>query len=295
MECHGTALSNGWHSLKEKSNMVFSHISGGKRHEDIHMNEEQLLEVSGKCAKCHQSEHANWLAGGHSANYKDIFLDEKHNSMEQPYWDCFRCHGIFYDGNIYDLMEPISSTGPWHLKQPGKAMDATMPCLTCHKVHMESERLLKTIAMNNPKEIHYNRDKKLPGYGLYLRAGKTFLRADKLPVPKIFKGDDIVKVSDDPAQRLCIACHSPNAFHQAGSQDDRTPTGVHEGLSCIACHAPHSNNAVNSCKTCHPAISNCGIEVEKMNTTYFNKSSKNNIHFVKCTDCHHDKELYYIQ
>ena len=198
---------------------------------------------------------------------------------------------MFYDGNIYDLIEPVSTTGPWHLKQQEKVDEPTMPCLTCHKVHMESERPSKPTTMNNPIEFHYNRDKQSPVFGLYMRAGKTFLRADKLPVPKIFEGEVIVKVSNDPAQRLCIACHSPNAFHQAGSQDDRTPIGVHEGLSCIACHSPHSNDATNACKNCHPAISNCGIDVEKMNTTYFNKNSKNNIHFVKCADCHHDKGL----
>ncbi len=42
---------------------------------------------------------------------------------------------------------------------------------------------------------------------------------------------------------LCTQCHAPNAAHEAGSQDDRTPAGVHEGLSCIACHANHSNDA----------------------------------------------------
>ena len=40
---------------------------------------------------------------------------------------------------------------------------------------------------------------------------------------------------------------------QVGSGDDRTPMGVHEGLSCISCHDGHNENARASCKTCHPA------------------------------------------
>jgi hypothetical protein len=33
-------------------------------------------------------------------------------------------------------------------------------------------------------------------------------------------------------------------------------------------------------------MSHCGIDVEKMDTTYFNAASAHNIHWVKCTDCH---------
>jgi hypothetical protein len=95
-----------------------------------------------------------------------------------------------------------------------------------------------------------------------------------------------VKIAPDPVQRLCIQCHSPNAFNMAGTGDDRTPRGVHEGISCLACHDPHSNSAIASCKNCHPAISNCKLDVEKMNTSYMDQSSRNNIHFVSCTDCH---------
>ena len=71
-----------------------------------------------------------------------------------------------------------------------------------------------------------------------------------------------------------------------GSGDDRTPMGVHEGISCVACHNGHDENTRASCKTCHPQMSNCGLDVEKMDTTYANSASAHNIHWVKCTDCH---------
>ena len=59
-------------------------------------------------------------------------------------------------------------------------------------------------------------------------------------------------------------------------------------LICTACHDPHSNDARNSCASCHPAISNCKLDVATMNTSYADPKSKNNIHFVSCADCHQE-------
>jgi hypothetical protein len=33
-------------------------------------------------------------------------------------------------------------------------------------------------------------------------------------------------------------------------------------------------------------MSHCGIDVEKMDTTFVSASSPHNIHWVKCADCH---------
>jgi hypothetical protein len=77
-ECHGTALSNGFHSLKEKGMMVVNHIKN-ESVEDIRINEEQMLRVMDNCIRCHNAEYAKWISGGHSVKYKDIFLNEKHN------------------------------------------------------------------------------------------------------------------------------------------------------------------------------------------------------------------------
>ena len=40
---------------------------------------------------------------------------------------------------------------------------------------------------------------------------------------------------------------------------------------------------------CHPAISNCKLDVTKMNTSFKDPESPNNIHWVACTDCHKEK------
>jgi hypothetical protein len=33
-------------------------------------------------------------------------------------------------------------------------------------------------------------------------------------------------------------------------------------------------------------MSNCGLDVEKMDTTFLAATSKHNVHWVKCADCH---------
>ena len=286
-DCHGTALENGLHSMKEKAYMVFSHATGDKHNDEIRMTESQVLEVSGRCAKCHQSEYTKWQSGGHAVAYKDIFLDSAHNSMERLYWDCFRCHGMYYPGNIYDLVTPVSTEGPWSLKDPAKAEQPVIPCLACHQVHSENSPLQTFSQVNDS----FNPDYDNPVYGLYIRSDRIFLRADYLPVPEMFEGGTMLKTSKDPYQALCVQCHAPGAFHMAGTSDDRTTSGVHEGLSCKSCHDPHSNDAMASCDLCHPAISNCRLDVKIMNTTFFNPESHNNIHSVSCSDCHDDNFL----
>lgn len=119
-----------------------------------------------------------------------------------------------------------------------------------------------------------------------------------LVIPPLYDGTRRATVSPDQRQAICYQCHAPREPEtdtpaaqnhwgmQVGSGDDRTPIGVHEGISCVACHSGHNENARASCATCHPQMSNCGLDVEKMDTTYAAAASKHNIHTVKCTDCH---------
>ena len=285
-DCHGTALENGFHSLKEKAGMFFTHIGGKVEASEVGMDEAAVLEVMEACIKCHRDEHKAWLAGGHSASYADIFLNEKHNSMERPYPDCFRCHGMYYDGSIKNLVEPLSTEGPWTLIDQDKASQPVIPCLSCHPIHMENEPMAHPESMDDPAAIHYERAERKALTGLYLRSDRMHLRADQLRKPDLFNGETPVLVSDDPVQRICIQCHAPNWAHQAGSEDDRTPVGVHEGISCRACHRGHSNDPRNACLTCHPALSSCGLDVRTMNTSYLDRESPHNIHSMACTDCH---------
>jgi len=286
-DCHGTALSNGWHSLKEKANMVFSHYGKDMAHDDIGLNETQRLETMDRCRNCHQTEYFLWNSSGHSASYSDIFLDEVHNNTEQLNFDCLRCHGMFYEGTINDLVTPISLQGPWYLTDENKIDQPTIPCMTCHKIHSEGQPSI-TPDYSMPDSIFYNRIKENKTVGFYSRHEKMHFTLDQLPTPVMLNHSDTVKTPDDPVYRLCVQCHAPSVWHQAGSHDDHTPIGVHGGISCATCHDNHSNFQGNSCDKCHPAISNCNLDVKSMNTSYYSPSSPNNVHFVSCDDCHED-------
>lgn len=284
-KCHGTALENGWHSLSEKAKMVFSHVGSKHYPDDIRMTEAQMLETMERCKNCHQNEYANWKASGHAATYEHVFLHETHNTTEQINYDCLRCHGMFYEGTVDDLVEPISIEGPWNLKDASKAKQATIPCMACHKMHSLGSPS-KNPDFANPDNIFYSRSIQNNSVGFYSRHEKMHFDLKNLPIPVMLNGADTVKAPTDPVYRLCVQCHAPSAWHQASQGDDRTPRGVHEGLSCNACHEPHSNYQRNSCDNCHPAISNCGIDVQTMNTTFLSPSSPHDIHSVSCADCH---------
>jgi hypothetical protein len=283
-DCHGTALSEGIHSLKEKGAMLFHHTSKIKP-EDVRISEAQRLMVMQRCTGCHQTEYAKWNSGGHAMNYSEVFLNSVHNKAETIYEDCLRCHGMFYDkGTVINIVEPLDTAGPWKLKNVNIADRPAIPCFACHQVHQQGNPGIRQ-NLGTPASLHYSRMKKTLA-SFYYRRDSMYFPVLLLTSPDINYHSVAVKVSNDPNQSLCIQCHSPNAFNMAGTNDDRTPRGVHEGISCLACHDSHSNSAIASCKNCHPAISNCKLDVEKMNTSYKDQSSKNNIHFVACTDCH---------
>ncbi len=284
--CHGTALSNGWHSLSEKMGMIFTHIGQDPETEDLQMLEEQVLAMSNKCVNCHQRVYAQWSSGAHAATYSDIFLDEAHNKMEPLYWDCFRCHGMFYDGDINDLMErPESEGGKWTMLQTDQAGIHAIPCLACHEIHTKNKPL------TNRRLASLSQEPRSTPVSLYIRTDKRHRRVDGLhKVEMTDEKGDLVRTSNDPGYKLCVQCHAPNAYHEVGTEDDRTPTGIHEGWSCTACHDPHSNSAQNACDQCHTDVSmNCKLDVRTMNTSYFDPENGNDIHHITCTSCHVEK------
>lgn len=264
--CHGSSLTLNLHALGEHAHRLVQHFRRAAADEPVHLSEAQALALQAACRKCHPRSYADWQSSRHAVTYTNIFLDAKHNRTEQLAADCLRCHGMYYDGHIEDLVSPISTTGPWALQNPAKASQPVIPCLACHQVH------------GSAAGFHAAQ--------LYVRNEQTSFAADALPITPITQNGQPVKISSDPRQRLCTQCHAPNALRQLGSQDDRTPIGVHEGLSCLDCHSSHSNSAKASCATCHPADSHCGLDVEKMDTTFVSAGSKHNIHFVACGDCH---------
>ena len=288
--CHGGSADS-LHALKENGKRVFFHLTA-KRHDDIRLTEEQTLRMVNNCRSCHEKEYAYWKSGGHGVTYADIFLDEKHNKTEQMAEDCFRCHAMFNKDRISDVVTPLNIKGPWKLLKPEMADQPVIPCQACHNMHAAGTPFTLLSKYRDKAEADGSATNapcaRRETIAFYVRQEKCSFPIDDLCVPRIVDGDRIVKVSTDPRQRLCTQCHAPDAYGHAGSSDDRTPAGVHEGISCAACHKPHSNDARGSCVTCHPRFSSCGLDVTTMDTTCRSRRSPNNIHRMKCIDCHKD-------
>jgi hypothetical protein len=269
--CHGGTL--------QMSNVVklAKHVTG-ETPDKLRMKHAHVQPSVEACKTCHQQQFAEWRSGPHGITYSKIFLDSKHNRERPLMDDCLRCHGMHFEGGIRDLIEPLDAKGPWKLKYTEAANDPAIPCLACHSVHQHGE-----LAENRQVRA---KEKVRPSLALYDRRDMQHIKAAALPIPAMMDGARAVKMSPDPRQALCYQCHAAEATMQVKSGDDRTPMGVHEGLSCLACHQKHGQDTQASCASCHPRLSNCGLDVEKMDTTFANPKSKHNIHWVKCADCH---------
>jgi hypothetical protein len=267
--CHGGTFQ------RDNVGRAVKHVRG-QVPEHIRLKFPQVTDMVERCRSCHRGEHADWSTGPHGNGFAKVLTDEKHNGKRLLMDDCFRCHGMFYEGSIGQAVRPIATTGPWKLVKPELAKHPTIPCSTCHTMHTDGEPHARGVR----REVHR------PSLAFWDRRSGEHIRVDDLPIPTMLEGVRPVKMSPDKRQALCYQCHAPAAARQVWSGDDRTPVGVHEGLSCLACHAKHGQSASASCATCHPRLSNCGLDVEKMDTTFVNEKSRFNVHTVKCADCH---------
>jgi Cytochrome c554 and c-prime len=279
--CHGDAatLDAGFHLNNLKR--VVEHFRG-RVPEQIMMRAVDMPAMLHRCQSCHQQEFADWEAGPHSVTYAKVFLNAGQNHKTAPMDDCLRCHGAHFAGSIRDLVTPLNRQGPWKLAA-GMDTQPAIPCMACHQVHREGAPLEHPRAGTASAAQEIVR----PSVALFDRRSMVHVAVASLPMPEMREGDRVVRMSPDPRQALCYQCHAPQGGSlQAGSGDDRTGLGVHEGLSCLACHLKHGQKTRASCVECHPRLSNCGLDVEKMDTTFFSAKSRHNIHFVKCADCH---------
>jgi len=252
VDCHAS-------SVLTNLRRVAKHVTG-EVPAQVHLGAQDVDAMLPKCRGCHRQEFAQWSAGAHSMTYARMLKDPKKPLID----DCMRCHGMYYDGGIRQLAQDATAAG-----RPA------IPCLACHAMHRQGEPLDKP-----------GKDAVRPSVALYDRRTRVAVPVALLTMPSIFDGDRQVKTSRDQRQALCYQCHAPLSTMQARSGDDRTPLGVHEGLSCLACHQKHGQSARQSCAECHPRLSNCGRDVENMDTTFRDLKSRNNVHTVKCVDCH---------
>ena len=285
MDCHQASLAT-------KLRHIRVHLAGPMP-EAILLRDVDVLEMAPNCEKCHRHEYVTWHAGPHSATYGQIFLNPKQNSQQHLMDDCLRCHGMHFNGSVRDLVQPLNTAGPWHLIRAGLADQPAIPCQACHWVHRAGALEARPAARISVAGAAVH-----DWLAFYDRRESMHFAAAALSIPQLHDGARAVNMNQDPRQAICYQCHAPRQPEastvaaandwgpQVGSGDDRTPIGVHEGLSCFSCHGDHNENARASCKTCHPQMSHCGMDVEKMDTTYASASSPHNIHWVRCADCH---------
>jgi hypothetical protein len=282
-ECHGSIFTTdaGFHLNNVRQ--LWLHVRGRVPERLLVQQRDISRGMNSRCGKCHQEELSSWTAGPHHATYSRIFLDPGHNTNRILSDWCLQCHGMYFEHGIRDLVQPVDLKGPWRLAAPSIQPDeAAIPCLACHQVHRPGQPVGLRLAgaQTNRPAPNY------PSLALYDRREQLHFSADLLPLPQMVDGSRPVRVATDARQGPCYQCHAPDHTFQAGSGDDRTCVGVHEGLSCLACHQGHDQSARASCVLCHPRLSNCGLDVATMDTTFKSLDSKHNIHFVKCADCH---------
>lgn len=253
----------------------------GEVPEQPHIGTPDIGGLVERCRKCHQQQYAEWKSGPHSATYSRIFANAEHNKKRRLMDDCFRCHGMHFEQSIGDLVQPLNAAGPWKLVKSDLADRPTMPCMTCHSIHRFGEPAIKP-----EQRAGRSQSTVRPSLALFDRRSRMHVAAAALPIPAMFDAGRPVNMSPDARQGLCYQCHAPLSSNAVFSGDDRTAVGVHEGLSCFACHQGHQQNTRASCSTCHPRLSNCGLDVEKMDTTFANAKSRHDVHTVKCIDCH---------
>ena len=281
--CHGDVLTlNAGFHLKNISRVI-THLRGNAP-EKPQLKNTDVLAMTVRCQSCHQQEFSAWRSSRHSTTYSDIFLNTSQNQKQQLIDDCLRCHAMHFQAGIRDLVTPVDTHGPWQLKNADLAQQPAVPCLACHQLHHEGSPLQKSApgAGTAGPQQEITR----PSLAFFDRREFDHVSVTDLPLPVMLEGSRSVKMSHDQRQALCYQCHAPITTRQVYSGDDRTPIGVHEGLSCFSCHQQHDQETHASCDNCHAQHLDCKLDVEKMDTTFKDKSSKHNIHSVKCVDCH---------
>lgn len=282
-DCHGDVLSADagfhWNNIRR----LAAHLRG-EIPEQVRLKFDDVEQMSARCAKCHRQEYADWASGPHAVTYRELFVDESHNRKERLADDCLRCHGMHFPGGIRELVVPLDTKGPWRLYDSKLTQEPALPCLACHQVHRQGDPLSRPVV--KPPAPGPTEPISPPSIALFDRRELDYVALEQLSLPSMRDGGREVKISPDLRQALCYQCHAPLANKEVASGDDRTAIGVHEGLSCLACHQGHDEKTRPTCATCHPQLSNCGLNVETMDTTFKSTKSPHNIHFVKCIDCH---------
>jgi len=282
--CHGSSFTLDLRFHSDNLRRLASQFQGAIP-DQILLKDSQVDAIVERCRSCHTNKYSLWKASGHSMTYSHVYLDAKHNRKDLLVEDCARCHGMFFEGTVAAVVEPLNREGPWKLTDSSLASRPAIPCLACHQMHSQGHPA-QSPQYSKPDSIAHSRTITSASLAFYDRREKRYFAPSSLPIPAMLDAGRPVVMSPDLRQRVCYQCHAPEVTLEVRSGDDRTCIGVHEGIGCLGCHEAHSQDARASCANCHPRLSNCGLNVETMDTTFKSSDSRHNLHFVKCADCH---------
>jgi len=273
-ECHGSSLTAQVRMHAKNLQRVWLHARG-ETPEQIRLRQQDVVPMVERCGACHRQQRADWESGPHGVPYAALFINPEHNANQQLMDDCLRCHAMHFDGGITALVTPIDREGPWTFVDPDVAGLPAIPCLTCHVVHRRGEPLgprTQRVTETGPEQ-----EIVLPSLALYDRRSLEHVPVLDLPLPAMREDGRPVRTSPDPPGPVLPVPRAPG--RQRGLLR-RRPN------SCQACHAGHGMTTRASCSGCHPRLSNCGRDVETMDTTFRSPDSPHDVHRVTCEDCH---------
>jgi Doubled CXXCH motif (Paired_CXXCH_1) len=201
-----------------------------------------------------------------------------------PGADCKKCHVVEHK-RWSESLHAASAQNVLANVEHDKAELLTDECITCHAPFQVSTfkigQLVTPLDQKGPWKINTANAAKWQAIKCEVCHDPTSSVPFKLA---FYDGAKRAYVPVTDATDLCSKCHVP------GTDDSRDLKGsVHEGLKCTACHFGSGMKADPklSCTDCHPAVNKKHPDVTQLDTTYKDPTnSKNNIHFVKCADCH---------
>jgi uncharacterized repeat protein (TIGR01451 family) len=223
------------------------------------------------CQVCHPQEWNDWSQSGHAMTLSAQLLNSDHNSSEMLDQTCVKCHSPeLGTENVANIVGPLDNKGPWQLigKYASLGNAPAISCLACHQPHaVKPAGLLPGEDFGD--ESTFYRGVPAPqvtNLTIFDAFAQKFV--DPAPIAPVMNGDQPIPIAQTPSNRLCATCHGTeraesNLFeptrasegdNSIGSGDDRTPTGVHQGIQCVTCHMPggsHTFNPMNSCGQCH--------------------------------------------
>lgn len=213
--CHGRTLE----CLGDNLKRVCKHFTA-KDHSRIGfqmcLSEAQIDRITERCIVCHRAEGAQWMRSGHSSPAEKFLTNTVHNAAWKPSDICLKCHGMFLEGDIENVIGRKGLSTEWKMKKAEQGKRASVPCLACHNIH-------------GGKNLSF-----------YLRGDKTSIPAETLHIRELKTADGKpVLRGSDAASRLCTQCHAANAEGIAGSGDDPSLKCKPNGKGCLDCHKVH--------------------------------------------------------